>query len=134
MKADISKIASMIKGNEYYNCEMFIFDAKAYIEAIENGTMIVDIVSVSNSGMSRRLKFLACQRNKRSKQHYYRQFNSFLNALGYKVNNDGNFIVYGCGMDMVFATNYDIMHALERLGIINKKQCDVLAQKTPSCI
>jgi hypothetical protein len=48
--------------------------------------------------------------------------------------NDFYFSIGGCGMDMIFHTNYTIIHRLHRLGFINKKQCDFLAQQTPTTI
>ena len=35
----------------------------------------------------------------------------------------------GCGMDMLFATNYDIIHTLHRMKFISKAKCETLAQK-----
>ena len=35
----------------------------------------------------------------------------------------------GCGMNMLFATNHNIIHALHRMGFMTKKVCAVLAQK-----
>ena len=63
----------------------------------------------------------------------YRFYNfyGFFNALGYTKSGNG-FRVNGCGMDMVFNTNYVIIHKLHHLGFITKKECDILAQKTPS--
>ena len=126
-----------INSLNYYSISQFIGDCERYIKAIKEGRIIVDIVSVSNSGMSRRLKFLSCERAQRIKEikYNYCNYNCFLNSLGYKTRNtDFSFNVSGCGMDMIFATNYDIIHSLYNLGFINKKQCDRLAQMTPSCI
>ena len=126
-----------IKSLNYYSISHFIVDCERYIKAIKEGRMIVTIISVSSSGMSRRLKFLSCERVKRIKKikYIYYNYNCFLNSLGYKTrNSDFSFNVNGCGMDMIFATNYDIIHSLYNLGFINKKQCDILAQMKPSCI
>ena len=126
-----------INSLNYYSISQFIGDCERYIKAIKEGRIIVDIVSVSNSGMSRRLKFLSCERAQRIKEikYNYCNYNCFLNSLGYKTrNSDFSFNVNGCGMDMIFATNYDIIHSLYNLGFINKKQCDRLAQMTPYCI
>ena len=126
-----------INSLNYYSISQFIGDCERYIKAIKEGRIIVDIVSVSNSGMSRRLKFLSCERVKRIKKikYNYCNYNCFLNSLGYKTrNSDFSFNVSGCGMDMIFSTNYNIIHSLHNLGFINKKQCDRLAQMTPSCM
>ena len=46
----------------YYTTENFINDAKAYIKAIEQNRMLCVIGSVSNSGMSRTMKFSSCEK------------------------------------------------------------------------
>ena len=126
-----------INSLNYYSISHFIGDCERYIKAIEEGRIIADVVSISSSGMSRRLKFLSCERVKGIKKirYIHCNYNCFLNSLGYKTrNSDFSFNVNGCGMDMIFATNYDIIHSLYNLGFINKKQCDRLAQMTPYCI
>ena len=131
------EIIKNIKSLNYYSISQFIGDCERYIKAIKEGRIIVNVVSVSSSGMSRRLKFLACERARRIKEvkYNYCNYNCFLNSLGYKTrNSDFSFNVSGCGMDMIFSTNYDIIHSLFNLGFLNKKQCDRLAQKTPSYI
>lgn len=126
-------VKKLIAKNTYYSEEQFISDAKQYIEAIKEGRVIVSVVSVSKSGMSRRLKVLAYQRNDNNDKGYYRQFNSMFEALGYKFK-DYAFTVNGCGMDMIFHTNYSAMHAFNRMGIITDKECDNLSQQTPTSI
>lgn len=131
------EIIKNIKSLNYYSISQFIGDCERYIKAIEEGRIIADVVSISSSGMSRRLKFLSCERVKGIKKirYIHCNYNCFLNSLGYKTrNSDFSFNVNGCGMDMIFATNYDIIHSLYNLGFINKKQCDRLAQMTPYCI
>lgn len=126
-------VKKLIAKNTYYSEEQFISDAKQYIEAIKEGRVIVNIVSVSKSGMSRKLKVLAYQKNDNNDKGYYRQFNSMFEALGYKFK-DYAFTVNGCGMDMIFHTNYTTMHAFKRMGIITDKDCDNLSQQTPTNI
>ena len=117
--------------SEYYSLEDFVNDAISYVKAIKSGRMLCVIHSVSTSGMSRVLSFKACEKSKSG--YRYIQFSFMLRALGYKETRkySGEFRVTGCGMDMVFDTNYSIMHTLCAMGIISKKECDVLAQKTP---
>lgn len=108
----------------------FYQNAKRYIKAIKDGRMCCIIESVSSSGMSRTLKFMECSGGKHG--YSYLNFYNLFKNLGYtKVKNSDCFRVHGCGMDMVFATNYNICHQLKKLGIITKKTCDKLAQKTP---
>jgi len=114
----------------WYSTENFFNDAKEYIKTIKEGRMIVGIMSVAPSGMSRVFKFNSCEKGKNN-TYRYRQFDSFLISLGYKVNRQGEFRVSGCGMDMVFATNYNIIRDIYRLGFVSKKQCETLEQQTP---
>jgi hypothetical protein len=58
-------------------------------------------------------------------------FYAFFGALGFTESGNG-FRISGCGMDMVFHTNYSIIHKLQKLGFIDMKKRDVLAQKTPT--
>jgi len=114
--------------------DIFIQSAKRYIKAIKQGRVICNIESVSASGMSRTIKFLECNGSTK-KGFNYLNFYQFFTQLGFtKVKNSNTFRINGCGMDMVFHTNYTIMHQLCRYGFITKKECANLAQKTPSII
>lgn len=130
---DLNKLIN--ENYKYHDCAKtaFIDDAKTYVKAIKNGRMLCSIPHVSKSGMSRVLKFNSCEKTKSG--FYYRQYFCFFTSLGYKENkNHSGFNISGCGMDMVFHTNYSIMHNLKNLGIITKKECEVLAQKTPTVL
>tara|TARA_R110002051_G_scaffold9355_2_gene37124 strand:+ start:265 stop:696 length:432 start_codon:yes stop_codon:yes gene_type:complete len=128
------ELLKSIDKNTYYSVENFINDANNYIKAIKQGRMINSIDSVSSSGMSRTIKFLSCEKSKTN--FYYRNYFGFFLALGYTPKNDRSnyFRISGCGMDMIFHTNYTIIHRLTRLGFLTKKECSILAQKTPSTI
>jgi hypothetical protein len=130
------ELSKAIKSSSYYSNEQFISDAKRYIQAINKGTMINSIGSVSNSGMSRTIKFLAPEYNKYTKRYQYCNFFAFFKALGFNEarSKEHYFSIGGCGMDMIFHTNYTIIHRLHRLGFITKKPCDFLAQQTPQTI
>ena len=109
---------------QFFNSDIdtFIESAYRYIKAIKEGRMLCVIKSVSNSGMSRKLAFYECSKGVR--QHNYLNFYFLFKSLGYNWNrNVQGFQVNGCGMDMVFATNYNNIHALYQLGFISKKQC-----------
>lgn len=128
---DNKEIIKNIEKLNYYNVEQFISDAKTYIKAIKERRMVCIIRSVSQSGMSRNLKFLSCEGTKGNFNH--RQYICLFTALGYKeVQRTGTFKINGCGMDMIFNTNYNIIHDLKRLGFINDDDCRRLAQMTPS--
>lgn len=132
----INDLKSFNKKQKYeYDFDNFIYDTKRYIKAIKEGRVICNIDHVSNSGMSRTLKFVEMAKDKHNNRYYLLNFYILFDFFGYaKINNSDYFRVYGCGMDMVFASNYSNIHAIKSYGIINKKVCDVLAQKTPSCI
>jgi len=136
MKEEIEKrIAKKLK---YYPWEQFEKDARTYISAIQESRMCCVIHSVSSSGMSRVMSFHSCEENNYTegdKQFHYRQYNCLFIALGHTESKCRNgFRIGGCGMDMVFATNYNIIHNLHRLGFITREDCNVLAQKTPTVL
>lgn len=114
--------------------ESFINDARRYIKAIKDRRMMCHIVSVAPSGMSRRLKFfeLSNRGGVPKTQYQVCNFTCFLNKLGHSIrDNDGSFRVVGCGIDMVFKTNYNIIHHLDNLGFLSSAECEELAQRTP---
>ena len=114
---------------------VFIETAKRYIKAIKDRRVVCNIESVSASGMSRTLKFISCERNTYDKKHHYSNYYLMFKQLGFTPVRDSNYFrIHGCGMDMVFHTNYTIIHQLQRLGFISKKECETLAQETPDVI
>jgi len=133
IEADI-EISKRLRNERYYCKERFVEDCKCYIKAIKQSKVICIIGKVSKSGMSRKMKFLSCEvaQTQPTKGYYYRSYIAMLEMLGYKVDINGYTRVNGCGMDMVFATNYNIIHKLQDLNLITKKECAKLAQKTPT--
>jgi hypothetical protein len=132
---NISKeiIKNIDKKLKYYTQEQFIQDCKTYINAIKEGRMINVIKSVSSSGMSRVIKFTSCEPSNNGK-YYQRNYNCLFIALGYtEAKNDG-FRINGCGMDMIFHTNYSIIHSFKHIGLISKEDCEILCQMTPNSI
>jgi len=128
-------IQKAIKQLSHYSTEQFINDANRYLLAIEQGRMINSIGSVSASGMSRNIKFLSCEKHSNEDRYQYYNFYCLFVALGFrKAKKDHYFNINGCGMDMIFHTNYTIVHDLFRLGFIDKAKCEVLAQMTPTTI
>ena len=125
------EISKRLRSEEYYSQNQFISDCERYIKAIKEGRVINSIGSVSSSGMSRTIKFLAPE-----KTTYGYNFFAMFRTLGFSpVGKYGDYFrISGCGMDMVFHTNYTNIHKLFRLGFINKKQCEHLAQQTPTTI
>ena len=143
MKLNNNEIDAIIrKYNKKHNWnlsnDVFINHAKRYIKAIKEGRMICSIDSVSSSGMSRTIKFLEIGKVKtydKETRYSLSNFYQFFEALEYsKAKNDGYFRIGGCGMDMIFHTNYSIINKLGRLGFMDKKACDTLAQRTPPIV
>ena len=135
LTANIEANKEILKGISklnYYTVENFISDAKDYIKAISEYRMLCVIEKVSSSGMSRNIKFHSCEKTSRENKFYYRQYRCLFVALGYTAVKDADsFRIGGCGMDMIFHTNYTIIHRLHRLEFITKEQCERLAQQTP---
>lgn len=106
-----------------------------YIKAIKEKRMICNIESVSSSGMSRNIKFVEMRKCTELKEHFILNFYKFFVVMGYtKVKNSDCFRITGCGMDMIFNTNYNIIHNLYNMGFISKQICSTLSQKTPYII
>jgi len=124
---NIDKINKLVGAN---NSEQFIKDAKRYLLALSQRRVVCSIGSVSASGMSRTMRFVEVQSGVGLLNFY-----SLFEALGFKtLKNSDHFRVNGCGMDMVFATNYDIIHTLHNLGFISRVKCSALSQRTPGVI
>ena len=116
--------------------EAFINNAQRYIKAAEEGRLMCSIERVSKSGMSRKMRFFELTCDKKNRATLY-NFIGFMESLGYKhntVNGRDCFNVRGCGMDMVFATSYDIANTLYLIGFITKAKLSNLEQATPHII
>ena len=137
---NIKEIETIIKGynkkNEYkIDIETFINNAKRYIKEIKENRMICAIGSVSKSGMSRNIKFVELAKSDTSDKHQLYNFYQFFDVLGYtKVKNSDYFRIGGCGMDMIFHTNYTIIHNLKSIGLVSVDECSTLSQNTPYVI
>lgn len=113
---------------KFYDLNRLAEDALAYIAAIRERRMCCIIKSVSRSGMCRNMDFYSFEIHGSS--GYYRGYFSFFEVMGFTVTEKG-VRVGGCGMDMVFHTNYTVIHRLHRLGFITDGERDVLFQETP---
>lgn len=129
------EIQKAINKISFFNNEDFINHAKRYIQAIKEGRMMCKIQPVSKSGMSRNMRFFEINGSKKDGFRTY-NFWSLFRALGYtdSRNSRDTFLISGCGMDMVFHTNYSIIHRLGSLGFLTKKEVDKLAQRTPHVV
>lgn len=119
------ELTKRINSQNYYEVSMFISDVQTYIKAIKQRRMFCIIDSVSSSGMSRNIHFHSFEKK------YYRQYWTLFKVLGYTETKNNSFRISGCGMDMIFHTNYSNIHTFYRLGFIDKKTCERLAQMTP---
>lgn len=117
-----------IDNMDYYTQEDFIRDSKIYIKALKSGRLQYRVTNVSKSGMNRDILISSYEGS--MNKGYYRNYTLMLEVLGYKFVSkySSEIKVNGCGMNMLFATNYNIIHTFKNIGLINKKQCDVLAQ------
>lgn len=120
------EVLKNLNNEEYYSEVDFISDCKIYIKAVNSGRILYNITHVSNSGMSRNIHITSYEGS--MAKGYYRSYYGMLKALGYSFNNH-DIKVSGCGMNMLFKINYDIMHDLRKMGFISKVKCDILAQK-----
>ena len=119
-------IMRKLSKEKHYSTDDLIRDINTYINAVKSGRISYDVIAVAKSGMSRTIKITSCEKGK--ERYYYRQYQVMLGILGETVVGD-TIRVYGCGMNMLFATNYNLIRMFRRLGFISKKQCDTLAQK-----
>ena len=115
-----------VEKNKYYNIEILEKDCKAYIEAVKSGRILYTVESVSASGMSRKINIKSFEGT--MEKGFYRNYFAMLEIFGYKINKDYTITVKGCGMNMLFATNYDLINQMHKIELLDKETCDVLAQ------
>lgn len=128
-KIELKKEMLKAIGNmDYYTQEDFIRDSNIYIKALKSGRLQYRVTNVSKSGMSRDMLISSYEGS--MNKGYYRNYTLMLEVLGYKFTSkySSEIKISGCGMNMLFATNYNIIHTFKRIGLINQKSCDVLAQ------
>ena len=114
---------------EYYTKDDFVNDCKCYIKALKSGLLQYRVTNVSKSGMSRDI-FIQSYEGTMT-QGYFRTYFNMLLVLGYKEASkySNDIKVNGCGMNMLFATNYDIVRDFKIMGFIKDKECKLLSQK-----
>ena len=139
IKAD-KEIMAQIKSsvNNYWSeaeliCN-FREDAERWIKAIKTHSMACVVKKVSSTGMSRVFIYTSAEYSRKFNRINFTQFNAFLDKMGYKKAGHDGIRVSGCGMDMNFNTNYNIIHKLQALGFMSKKVCAKLSQKTPTVL
>ena len=117
-----------LESNEYYSKEDFINDCKTYIKALKSGRLQYRVTNISKSGSSRDILISSFEGS--MTKGYYRNYINMLEVLGlnFVSKYSSEIRVKGCGMNMLFATNYNIIHTFKNIGLINNKQCETLAQ------
>lgn len=123
------EIEKRLSKEEYYTKDILLDDIQDYIKALKEGRLQYMVISVSANGMNRNILVQSCEQNKTSNNFYFRQFSRMFEMLGYKLNKDYNIKVSGCGMNMLFATNYNLIHTFKNMNIISDLECEILAQK-----
>ena len=123
------EVINNLKKENYYTEEAFINDAKTYIKAVKSCRIHYSVTQVSASGMSRNISIMSYEGS--MSKGYYRNCFAMLRVMGYRSADkySHDIKVSGCGMNMLFATNYNIIHSFYRMGFINKTTCDTLAQR-----
>ena len=123
------EIEKRLSKEEYYSKDLLLRDIQDYIKALKEGRLQYLVISVSPNGMSRNILIQSCEQNKTNINFYFRQFTRMFEMLGYKLNKDYYLKVSGCGMNMLFATNYYLIQTFKSLNIITELECEILAQK-----
>ena len=114
---------------EYYTKEMLLDDIQDYIKALKEGRLQYLVMNVSQSGMNRNILIQSCEQNKTNNNFYFRQYSRMFEMLNYKLDKDYNIRVSGCGMNMLFATNYYLIQTFKSMNIISESEANILAQK-----
>ena len=122
-------IEKRLSKEEYYTKEMLLDDIQDYIKALKEGRLQYLVMNVSQSGMNRNILIQSCEQNKTNNNFYFRQYSRMFEMLNYKLDKDYNIRVSGCGMNMLFATNYNLIHTFKSMNIISAAEADILAQK-----
>lgn len=120
------EIAKRVNNMPYYDVETFAEDCRRYAKALKDGRLIASVKSVSRSGM-RRVICIEEMAKGYNDRYVLNTFVSFFEAINIGTNKDGYVIANGCGMDMIFHTNYTICRILYRLGVLSEKECNTLS-------
>ena len=128
-------IQKAIKKLSHYTDSEFYRDCERWIKAIKEKRLICAVKSVSRSGMSRVFYYFELSGNEHNRFSVM-QFYAFLKTMGYTTSRSYDYAISvgGCGMDMNFNTNYNIIHRLTRLGFLSEQECSYLSQQTPHIV
>lgn len=123
------EIEKRLSKEEYYTKEMLLSDIQTYIKALKEGRLQYLVMNVSSNGMNRNIFIQSCEQSKTNNNFYFRQYSRMFEMLGYKLSKDYYIRVSGCGMNMLFATNYNLIHTFKNMNIISESEAEILAQK-----
>jgi len=113
----------------------FISHATRYVKASKDSRLLCNVVSVSKSGMTRRMVFKELAKSTHTGHFNLLNFHLLFESLGYTIDaDDGAFRVNGCGVDVVFHTHYTTIEKLGSLGFLSKTDTKNLAQNTPHLV
>lgn len=114
IKDNIIKVCTECGLSEFWTAcmiELYDLQKKSY-KQYKQPAIIADIVSVSRSGMSRKVKFSMIRKN-----GMFQDITPAFAALyGAKLQDDYTFRVNGCGMDMIFHTVYIVFSKMVKHG------------------
>jgi hypothetical protein len=96
---------------------------EAFIYALRTRTLICSM-KVSSSGMTRKLNFIGVHNG------LIWHLNGLFKLEGYGLDKNGNVIVRGCGMDMIWNTVYNMAYKLNNLGFIADTELQRLSQNS----
>lgn len=106
-------------------------NAERFLKALKEGRIIVSIPHVSNTGMSRIIRFreVVNLRDANPPRYAIYQFDWFLERIGYSYSRNWDGIrISGCGMDMVFNTLYNVCDELKVNGFDVPEDFSLLAE------
>ena len=132
MKLKIDNKTQKLIETNYCTIDEFVADASRYIAAVADGRLICANLVASKSGMSRSFSLVELTKQTKGVRSHLCSFYSLLNTLGYSIDSRTHAIrVRGCGMNMIWHTNYDIIRQLASMGLMNKTKAGRLSQLTP---
>ena len=110
MKKLTKEMKARIERMDSYDLEHYQYDYKRLVKALKEGRLLVSVISVATSGMSRTLRVFELSKSKGRNKYYFANFYLLFKAHDFNfVKSTNDIRVYGCGMDMVFATLYEIL-------------------------
>ena len=116
-----NEIQKRINNSSYFDVESFNQCARRFVQALKENRIIATITRVSSSGMSRNIKIVEMHKGTSGK-YYILNFQTFFKVLGYKTTDNGEIVISGCGMDVIFGTIYNVLGSLEYNGILTHKE------------